>query len=308
MYRNIMVPLDGSPFAEHALPFAASIARRAGATLYLVRAHVPVAPLYSDRELVVDESLDGTIRESEAAYLDAVVKRLTEVVSVTVSRTLVDGPVADALHEHGSAVAADLVVMATHGRGGLSRFWLGSVADKLIRHLPMPILLVRPHGEAPDLSRDHVPQHILVPLDGSNLSEQAIGPAVELGTLMDADYLLVRVVDPLQTVGRDAAGLPISGFAPEGRQRLQDNAQAYLEQMARQLRERSVRVLTQVIVSCQAAEAILDQAAKSSTDLIALETHGRGGLTRMFLGSVADKVIRGAVTPLLVHGPITMKW
>jgi nucleotide-binding universal stress UspA family protein len=304
MYRSLMVPVDGSPFAEHALSFAASIARRAGATLQVVQAHVPVASLYSGSELVADLTLDATIRENEAAYLDGVARRLTETVRIRVSRAVVDGPAAEALHEQALAAAADLVVMATHGRGGLSRFWLGSVADQLIRRLPMPTLLVRPQAEAPDLARDHVLQHILVPLDGSDLAEQALGPAVDLGTLMQADYLLVRVVDPLQSAGLDAAGLPISGLVPEGRQRLQEEAAAYLERTAHRLRERSLRVRTRVIVSCQAAEAILDQAATSSTDLIALGTHGRGGLSRLLLGSVADKVIRGAVTPVLVYRPL----
>jgi nucleotide-binding universal stress UspA family protein len=154
MYRSLMVPLDGSSFAEHALPFAANIARRSSATLHIVQAHVPVASLYSGSELVADVNLDTTIREQETAYLDGVAKRLTESVPIPVSRALVDGLVADALHEQALTTAADLVVIATHGRGSFSRFWLGSVANALVRRLPMPVLLVRPREEAPDLGAE----------------------------------------------------------------------------------------------------------------------------------------------------------
>jgi nucleotide-binding universal stress UspA family protein len=304
VYRSLLVPLDGSEFAEHALPLAASVARRAGAGLRLVRVHVSLASPYSGSELAADVTLDATIRENESAYLEGVVNRLTASVPVHVSGTLADGPVADALHEHAQTVAADLVVMATHGRGGLSRFWLGSVADALVRRLPMPVLLVRPQDGAADLTRDHVLHHILVPLDGSELAEQALGPAVVLGNLMQADYLLVRVVDPLQAAGLDTAGHPISGLVAEGRKRLLEHATAYLDGLAEQLREQAVQVHTRAIVSFQTAEAILGQAGTHPTDLITLATHGRGGLTRLLLGSVADKVMRGALTPVLVHRPV----
>jgi nucleotide-binding universal stress UspA family protein len=305
MYRNILIPLDGSAFAEHALPFAVSIARRAGATLQIVQVHVPIAPLYSGRELVADFTLDYIIRENETAYLDRVVKQLAEINPVRVNRALVDGSAADAIHEQALAAAVDLVVMATHGRGGLSRFWLGSVADSLVRRLPIPILLVRPQEEAPDLARDQVLKQILIPLDGSEFAEQVLEPAVALGTLMEAEYRLIQVIDPLQIAGHDADGFPISGLAQEGIQHLQRKATAYLEQIAERLRARSLRVVTRAIVSCQAAEAILDQAGALSTNLIALETHGRGGLPRLLLGSVADKVVRGALTPVLLHRPLT---
>ena len=94
MFRGLIVPLDGSTFAEHALPYAASIARRAGAMLQIILVHVPLASRYSGSELVADLTLDSTIRENETAYLDRVVKRLTEIVPVHINRTLLDSPIA----------------------------------------------------------------------------------------------------------------------------------------------------------------------------------------------------------------------
>jgi len=299
MYRSLMVPLDGSPFAEHALPFAASIARRAGATLHIVQAHVPVASPYSGSELAADINLDATIREQEAAYLDGVVKRLTESVPIPVSRALVDGLVADALHEQALTTAADLVVIATHGRGPFSRFWLGSVADALVRRLPMPVQLVRPREEAPDLGAEVPVRRILIPLDGSDLAEQILRPATELGSLTQAEYTLLRVVEPFLPPPHQLPGPLFDQLARE--------AQTYLDGVAGSLREQSLRVETRVVINRFAAAAILEEARVHDSDLIALGTHGRGGLARVLLGSVADKVVRGATTPVLVHRPLAKR-
>jgi len=296
MYRKLFVPLDGSAFAEHALPFAASIARRAGATIHVVHAHVPVAPLYSGSELVADPTMDARIRENETAYLDGVVKRLAEIIPIRVSCRLVDGPVADALQEQALAAATDLVVMATHGRGPLSRFWLGSVADTLVRRLPMPILLVRPQEETPNLATEVTVRRILIPLDGSDLAEQILGPATELGSLTQAEYTLLRVVEPFMPPPHQLPGPLFDQLARE--------AQAYVDRVAERLRGQSLRVQTRVVINRFAAAAILEEGRVHATDLIALETHGRGGVARLLLGSVADKVLRGALTPVLMHRPL----
>ena len=296
MYRSVFVPLDGSAFAEQALPFAASIARRASATLYIVHAHVTVASLYGGIEFGADLTLDTQIRENEAAYLDGVVKRLTDNVPVRVSHMLINGPVADALHEQALAAAADLVVMATHGRGPMSRFWLGGVADKLVRRLPMPVLLVRPQEQTPNLVTEVSLRRILIPLDGSDLAEQIIGPATELGNLMQAEYRLLRVVEPFMSPSHQLLVPLFDQLARE--------AQTYVDGVAKRLRGRSMSVKTSVVINRFAAAAILEEALVHATDLIALETQGRGGLGRLVLGSVADKVVRGALTPVLVHRPV----
>lgn len=295
MYRSLLVPLDGSSCAEHALPFAASIARRTDATLQVVRVHVPVASAFSGSELVADLPLDEAIREQEAVYLDRVVQRLAAVFPGRVRHTLVDGPIADALHEQAVAAGTDLVVMATHGRGPFSRFWLGSVADALLRRLPMPILLVRPGEAAPDLATDISVRKILIPLDGSALAEQVLEPAIGFGSLTQAEYILLRVVET---------------FLPQPRQfpgslcdRLAEEAQSYLDRVADRLREKSLRVETRVAINLPPVTAILEAASVQAADLIALETHGRGGMARLLLGSVADKVVRSAPTPVLVHRP-----
>ncbi|HWP48446.1 MAG TPA: universal stress protein [Candidatus Limnocylindrales bacterium] len=306
MYRSILVPLDGSTFAEHALPIARSIAHRAGATLHLVSVHMPVAIGYVDDLATLDDRLEAENKAHERAYLDEVIKRLAMDPKVPVTSTLVEGwvgRVAEVLRDYVMAKNIDLVVMTTHGRGALSRFWLGSVADELVRQAPVPILLVRPREgeETPDISRDQIFQHILIPLDGSTLSEKILEPAITLGRLTQADYTLLRVIElmlpanfsPEYSVGVDQQLLEL----------LQVDARHYLEEVAERLRGRMLQVQTKIVFNYQPALAILEEAEKQGSDLIAMETHGHGGLTRLLVGSVADKVLRSAPVPVLLHRP-----
>jgi nucleotide-binding universal stress UspA family protein len=297
MYRSLLVPLDGSLPSEHALPLALSIARRSGAALQLVHVHMP---LMVDG-IAATYSLGDTANRAQAhSYLEALVKRLTNTTEVPVSGVLLDGPVVSVLEEHARTTESDLIVMTTHGRGPLSRFWLGSVADELIRRTDMPLLVVRPDDGAPDLIRTPVLQRILIPLDGSETAEQILEPAIALGTLMDAEYTLLRVLEPVPIYGHNLTGYAAGGTDLAVLKQLQAEAQTYLEGVAHRFRGRS-RVQTRVVVHPQIASAILGEARAHAVNLIALETHGRHGLARLVLGSVADKVIRGAPIPILVH-------
>jgi nucleotide-binding universal stress UspA family protein len=195
--------------------------------------------------------------------------------------------------------------MTTHGRGPLSRFWLGSVADEFIRKTSVPVLLVRPKEGTLDLSQEPVVRRVLIPLDGSGLAEQILGPAVALGSLMNADYTLLRVVCPPLFTVYDPAAVAVSPVDQTSLEEERTQAQAYLDQVAQRLRARSLPVCTQVLVGMQPHQAILEEVQAQGVDLIALATHGRKGLTRLLLGSIADKLVRGAGVPVLVHRPST---
>jgi nucleotide-binding universal stress UspA family protein len=310
MYRSILVPLDGSPFGEHAIPLALTIARRSGATLHVAHVHTPLTMAEGEGLLLSEHSLEFKVREREQSYLEKVVKRLESVSPIPVSPLLLDGAVADVLCAASQATAADLIVMTTHGRGLLSRFWLGSVADQLVRRSPVPLILVRPCEATLDLGREKRLRTILVPLDGSPLAEQILEPAIALGTLMEADYSLLRVIKPVTIAHPELAGSPVNYYGQELINKLEvlqeqvcQEAGTYLEGVAERLRSLSLAVRTHVVTRDQVAAGILDEAAAYSTDLIALETHGRGGLARLFLGSVADKVLRGGSLPMLVQRP-----
>lgn len=289
MFNSLLVPLDGSPFAEQALPLALSIARRAGGHLDLVRAHLHYAlndPPYI--RLPYDPAEEAEWQKQEQLYLDATARWVTAESRVPVGTALVHGLVVDALLEHTQASKTDLIVMTTHGRGPFSRFFLGSVADELIRRTPVPILLTRPGQEAPVLFPEPIVQDVLILFDGSPLAEQVLQPAQDLSRLLEARCTLLYVVE--------------SGSVPSSMiDQRQEEAESYLNRLAARMREQSLQVRSRVAVAENAAEEITKESEAS--DLMILATHGRGGVRRFVLGSVADKVIRGSRAPVLVYRP-----
>ena len=313
MFRSILVPLDGSLLAEGALPTALSIAQRCGASVDLVSTHAVFqagspticwGPYY-------DPAQDAALKEQSQAYLDAVAKRLRRCSPVPLTSAVIEGAVVDGVLERARAVAANLIVMTTHGRGAMSRFWLGSTADSLMRQSSIPILLLRSRDRLEDRKVTPDLQRILIPLDGSELAERVLGPAVALGKVVDANYTLLRAVEPDfhpyrfpnpgdvgQTEQRRVTNVTAAekGWKEERRAR----AVRYLDGVAMRLRGESLCVNTQV-VECDASSALLRYA--NGFHLVAIATHGRGGFKRLLLGSVADKVIRGTVTPVLVYRP-----
>src|SRR6266487_2246759 len=196
MYRSILAPLDGSPLSERALPLALDIARRTGAFLHLVHVHLPLAaPMYTADFPLADTGLDERACESERAYLNALAGRLRAETDIPVGAAFLDGAitdsVADLIAAHAREHRADLIVMTTHGRGGLARVWLGSVADELVRRLPMPVLLQRPDQRAPVTAVAQPPRRILIPLDGSANAEAVLPYALALGQATQAQYTLL---------------------------------------------------------------------------------------------------------------------
>jgi nucleotide-binding universal stress UspA family protein len=301
MFRSILAPLDGSRFAEHALPLAAAIARRAKANLQVAHKHIPPEPVHPDSVLAEDPRLAPQERNRERAYLEKIVRRLTASGVSTVSAKVLEGPTAETLAGHVEANGMDLVVMTTHGRGPLSRFWLGSVADALVRRLTVPILLIRPSEEEPSGAGEPLPRHILIPLDGSPLAEKILEPAIALGELAGAEYTLFHAVIPLPAMTPDATIFAASVLDLELTEKLAVESRTYLKGVAERLRARGLKVRERVVVQSSVAEAILAEAKQAGADAIALETHGRGGFARLLMGSVADKIVRASHTPVLVQ-------
>src|SRR5262245_51041562 len=191
MFRSILVPLDGSPFAEQALPLAVAIARRGGGRLVLVTVRTPLTEAYVEGIYISTAELEDDLAARYGDYLRSVAEKARAWADVPVETAVLRGDVASALCEQASAGRADLVVMATHGRGPLGRFWLGSVADQMLRVAPVPLLLVRPEAEAPP---DAEPTfgRVVVPLDGTPESEEVLESAVALAALSpEAEIVLM---------------------------------------------------------------------------------------------------------------------
>lgn len=303
MFRSLLVPLDGSVFSEHALPFALGIAKRAGAAVQLLQAHVPLDDFNAVAAL--DNDPDERIKEQQWAYLDRIVRRWQLAApEVRMNSVLLEGFAPDVLREQMSG-KADLVVMATHGRGPVSRFWLGSVADALVRITTVPLLLLRPNEQPPPLTVAPPFHQVMIPLDGSELAEQALVPTLLLGQLMEPSYTLLRVVKPLVMLDPHLGWPVATGMNETLTRQALDEAQAYLDRIAERLRGQGLTVQTRTVLHTRPADAILEETQNRGADLLALATHGRGGIRRLLLGSVADKVLRGGTTPMLVCRPQT---
>lgn len=281
MKLTILVPSDGSPLASRALPFATSL-----------------VPDRSGRVVLVH--VRSQRNEGAAANYDPApdVASLSKA-GVTASSLVYRAPperVSDILHDAARESAADLVVMSTHGRSGLRRSVLGSVADQMIRRAEVPVLLIPPDCEASWETQR--PAQILVPLDGSQLAEAALAPAARMAEHLDAEVLLVRALSPVLHASylNGKPGLSCADFDEV------EDAWKYLTRLADGLRKDGRRASVRVLVGSPAA-AIADAAREEKIDLIAMTTHGRGGLGRIMLGSIADGVLHQSKMPILLVRP-----
>lgn len=299
--RSVLLPLDGSPLAEQAIPWAAAIARRARVRLRLALVHQSPSPPPLDRSTVrLYNRIEVALRKSEREYLRRVAARIPEAGDLKVVTVTLTGKPAPALRTYAHNVGVDLVVMTTHGRGGWRREWIGSVADELVRSLEIPLVLIRASEGVP--TREPSLKEILVPLDGSRRAEAALPPALGLATLFGAAVSLVQAVEPVPVL----VDVPLS-FPPALDESLtaarREQAEDYLKDVVAQIAELGIATRSRAVLCASAIEGIRAASGAPGIGMIALATHGRGGLRRMVLGSVTDKLVRMGEHPVLVIRP-----
>ncbi len=274
MFKRILVPLDGSPASAVALPPARTLARATGAEVVLVRA-VPASLAARSEEAEARQTLGRIVRELAASDL-----RVEAVV-----------PIGDAAQEILGEVkrrGADLVVMATHGRAGLGRALLGSVAERVLSRSPVPVMLLRPGGR-----RLQRLARLLVPVDGTPGSSLALALARSLGLATNAQVVLAQVVAPLPRYGE---GLYIE---PDWEEETRQAAQAAVDRLAHALQRAGVAAEARARIG-QVAPTIVALADEADADVIVMSTHALTGPIRALLGSVADEVVRTASRPVLL--------
>lgn len=324
MLSSLMVPLDGSALARHGLPLAVDVARRTGARLHLVQVHeasspgpFPIGPaepiLARDGDTRRVDTRDRDERDAEEraredAELTLLADRLSTQEDLGVTTALLDGPVTPALAAYAAEEGIDMVVMTTHGRSGLRRVLLGSVADELIRSTTLPVILVRPE-EGPSTEGERPPgaerpaeggrrvggavRHFLVPLDGSTVAEGVLEPVCELARALDAHMTLTNVVSIESVFGPR----PVQLLRHRSERRW---ARAYLDAVAKRIGSSVPRVTTHVTLGRAPAPTIADIADELDADLIALATRGLRGVRRAVQGSVAEQLLHHGRRPLLV--------
>jgi nucleotide-binding universal stress UspA family protein len=295
VYRSILVPLDGSALAEGALAVAGTLAERLGAELRLVHVHRPAVV----DELATYGLTADAARSTAEHYILGVADRVRVAHRATVSAALVDGSAAESIVAHAKEVGSDLIVMASHGRTGASRFWLGSVADAVMRSADLPVLMVRGRSSAaPDATKAPFAR-LLVPLDGSAFAEQALPHAIALAKLGGADVHLLRVEEPAESLRTSVWALAPqeADDLPDRLRRAGDDLEALVQRFASEWAP--AKASAEARAGRRVGDTIAEVAAERGTDLIAMTTHGRGA-SRMLVGSVADKVIRGTQCSVLL--------
>jgi nucleotide-binding universal stress UspA family protein len=278
MFERILVPLDGSETAEAALAYVA----------LLPSERVRLLAVESDQS---DLTAVCTAARDCRSYLEAVAAPLREQGRDVDTLVAFGNPAEQIL---ALAAAADLVVMGSHGHGGVKRFVLGSIADEVARHAPVPLMVVRGGSASPpavQLTR------IVVPLDGSDLAEQAIPVAATLAADLGVPVHLMRVLDVDALRATVQAGIHAAAAYIRSHEEIQHHAEEYLAEQAQQLRNRDLTATTEVLTGSPAV-TLLD--AIRPVDLVVMTTHGRGGVRRWLLGSVADKLVRAAAAPVLL--------
>jgi len=301
MFETIVVPVDGSPFGELALPVALGIACKTGGEVRIVTVITPLPQEGTgDAEGPDEQGRLALAREHAEEYQVELQKRvILSGCDVPVSCHVETGSVADALDDHARKADADLLVMTTHGRGPLRRAWLGSVADGLLRRTPCPVLAIRPR-EGEDLRlEERAFRHILVTLDGSAESREILPLATALIRAFQARVTLLRVIPPHFPLASPFTSHSSYGFQSVGEEA--ETAEEALDREAAAFEKEGFEVEVEVRTGAHPAEGILDFVRHSKVDLVAMTTHGRGGVARLILGSVADKVVRGGTVPVLLH-------
>jgi nucleotide-binding universal stress UspA family protein len=305
MYRQVVVPLDGSELAEGILPYVTEvIGNRSGQVHLLSIAPAPkgitstVRTTSSSPPNPQEEGQD-TGRESEM-YLSAVATRL-EHVAGDVRASVRFGQPADEILAFASDVGADLIAMSTHGRSGISRWVFGSVADRVLRGATCPVLLVRA-GQEPVLP---LYRRIVVPLDGSELAEQVVPYVKGLVRPFHTRIFLVSVL----TTGLADRTVTLLTSYPPGLQlattaldHAEAQIQAYLRSVAAALREQ-VAAVHIAIRRGSPADEILTYVDEVEADLISMTTHGFSGSSQWVYGNVAGRVLQGARCPVLLVRP-----
>ena len=301
MNSKILVPLDGSDVAECVLPHVEAIATR--------NAMVDVTFLYVIQPLDVPLTkpefkthIESEAKSAADEYLNKLINGLK--YKDVVHGKVILGKVAENIVDYATDNNIGLIIMATHGLSGISRWVRGSVADKVLHESKIPILLIKASSCQEAVYNKQQKITILVPLDGSELAEAALEPVREMANQFVVDsveIVLLRVCElfsPPQSYPPPMS-LGWEEYVEYVTSNCKDICQSYLAKVEEQLKEEGLTARSEVLVG-NPADAIVDYANQNAPDIIAMSTHGRTGISRWALGSIADKVLKGASSPILL--------
>jgi nucleotide-binding universal stress UspA family protein len=292
MYERILAPLDGSDVGELMLPYVEELSDRLGLEAIMLHVCPPQLSSFSHKHDIYIEQVAQAVKTRMKGR--GLVRPM--LVAGNPNKEIVNC----ASHE-----SIDIIAMMSRGQTGMKRKVIGSTADKVIRETNKPVLLIKP--ESPPAVREKgILSKILVPLDGSNISEVALSCVQELGSsTSDGKKLqvtLLRIIPSDHYVVEGEAVVPRVPYREEEIEQLKIKAKSYLEEAGKGLSDNGVEMKYAVGVG-KAEEEIISFADSHDINLIAISTHGYSGFNRLFLGSVAERVMHETTTPLLLVKP-----
>lgn len=302
MFREILVPLDGSRVAEAAIPVAAAIAARNSSQLHLVAVSRPLAltgefVFTPEVPVAASAELDAIAREQLTQYVRRWEQTIAAADGLAIRSEVLDTPqpVAAQLFQYADQHFVDLIVMHTHARGVVGRMWLGSIAHALVQRGGVPCLLLR--GPAADGEPGHAalplrPRRILVPLDESGDAELGVDFALATAVEELTEIVLVSVLNPLP--------FPTGMLEREALVTQRTETDRYLAQVAERVAEQGFPVEAESLVHADTATAILEAVESHGADLVSIAAPQRSASDRLFLGSVINQLLRRSHIPMLV--------
>jgi nucleotide-binding universal stress UspA family protein len=293
MFERIMLPLDGSEVGEIALPYGEELARRFGSEIILLHVRGPEHQQYERMHKMYLDRLAETVKHN-------ISRGQPKGTEVKVTTKVETGEPKENICNLVEKNGIDLIIMASVNASGLKiGRMLGSVADHVCRTVPIPVMLIRPQDTKRIEGRKSLINHILIPLDGSELSKLALPVAEELATKLKVPITLFQMARIIYPYGNEAASFVDYGKLTEEEEKwIRDEVTA----LEKELKEKGLNVTHTVTTGFNAAEDIIEVGKKVGADLVVMSTHGRSGLGRWVLGSVAEKVLRhGEIPLLLVH-------
>jgi nucleotide-binding universal stress UspA family protein len=271
MYSKVVVPLDGSPLAEVALPYAEEIAGKLGTEMLLLTVLASEDPEEYQNHYAYSKKIIELTRRQIEKYQNKEGK-----VDIKIGTATRVGSPAEGILEYINNGSAYLTVMATHGRSGISRWAVGSIADKVVRStFWQPLLLIRAKGTHPDVRAKRIFKRVVVPLDGSDNSEAVIPSITAIALRLQMEILLVRVTQE------------------------KNGTEEYLKDWCLNLADKGLAA-NYVVRKGSPADEIIDLADEFASDLVAMSTRGQTAVGIWPLGSVAQKVLLAGNTPLLL--------
>ena len=304
MYSRILTPLDGSEYSERVLPYARSFAAGLSLPVTLLYAIEPDHPSIS-------QSLNPRLHQHQTAahrtqhvraYLEPVAAGLRNA-GLNVDTTIPQGDPATAIVEEAANDPGTLITMSSHGRSGLSRWWMGSVADKVLHLTENPLLII--HAAQQQAAPEEAFERITVPVDGSELAEEILPHVAYLSAAMGLAVDLVQAVPSQEEYYRYLSIGPseVSRATPpyeEYAQIVDGEAGSYLAELKERLTQQGGSPVETQLLHGPPADCIVDLATTTANNLVAMTTHGRSGVGRLVLGSVAERVVRQSGDPVLL--------